>query len=83
MDYKKINENKKVANEEIIEEVSDELGVPADLVREVIDNQFIYASRIIKMGNLEDIIIPYLGKFKPNTRRIVKAMENKGKAIKK
>jgi nucleoid DNA-binding protein len=80
MEYRKINENKRVANEDILEEVAEELGLPPDLVREVVDSQFSYTGRVIKMGNFENIIIPYLGKFKPNIRRISKAMENKGKA---
>ncbi len=80
--YKKANENRKVANEVILEEVADELNLPLDLVREIVDNQFSYAARIIKMGNLENIMIPYLGKFRPNIRRVVKAMENKGNSKK-
>lgn len=78
-DYREINKNKKIANQEVFERISKLLNIPVEVVKEVVESQFEYAARVIKMGGLETIMIPYLGKFKINPRRVSKVTNNLNK----
>lgn len=63
-DYKEINENRKICNEEIYEEISEEEGIPISLVKDIHSAHSKFTVTIIKIGAFESIIYPYLGKIK-------------------
>jgi hypothetical protein len=74
VDYKKINEEKRYCNEQVIQEIAANLDLSYDLVKSVVDAQSKFTSNIIKGGGLETIVMPYLGKFKVSPTKIQKMM---------
>lgn len=76
IDYKKLNASKKFCNEDVIDNVSQELGISKEMVREVMEIQSDFLSSTIKSGGLENVIFVYLGRFRTNPRRIQKMMAN-------
>lgn len=74
VDYKKINEEKRYCNEQVIQEVAEKLNLSYSLVKSVIDAQSKFTSNVIKGGGLETIVMPYLGKFKVSPTKIQKMM---------
>ncbi len=73
LDFKKNNElDKRFCNEEIYEEVSEELRVPIDLVREISKAHSEFARQTIEVGAFESIILPYLGKLKAKLKSVQK-----------
>lgn len=74
--YNKINSTRKYCNEEIYEEVSEELKINIDLVKEVISANSEYTVRVIHQGAFESVIYPYLGKIKAKLRSIQRASGN-------
>jgi predicted transcriptional regulator len=70
MKWKKVNEERKVANDAIYIEIADELGIPESKVREYVKSQSDMFLRTIKTGAFETFIMPYLGKAKVNPRRV-------------
>lgn len=76
VDYKKLNRDKKFANEDIISEVAESLNVSEALVRSIQDTQSKFHALRTKAGGLESIMYVYLGKFKVNHRQVQKMMAN-------
>jgi len=71
LDFEKNNnKDKRFCNEEIYEEVSEELQVDINLVREISKAHSEFARQIIETGAFESIILPYLGKIKAQTRKV-------------
>lgn len=79
MNWREINENRKVANEELYIEISDELNIPVEKVKEIIKAQSDMALKTIQTGGLESFIFPYLGKIMVNFRRAQKVHSLKKK----
>jgi hypothetical protein len=76
IDYKKLNENKRFCNTDVIQEVAEELDLPEDLVASIAAAQSGYTAQTIKAGGLETILFVYLGKFKVNPFQVQKMMAN-------
>lgn len=74
--YNKINSNRKYCNEDIYDEVSEELKVNINLVKEVVSANSEYTVSIIHQGAFESVIYPYLGKIKAKLRSIQRASGN-------
>lgn len=49
--------------EDIVLEVAEELGLPPNLVREVVRQQFKFTKDIIEEGKFRGVLLRYLGKF--------------------
>lgn len=78
-DYIKINRDRKIANEEIYEEIAEELNIPIELVKEVHNAHSDFTIKIIITGAFESIIYPYLGKIKAKLRSVQKVTNMLGK----
>ena len=63
-------------NAELLEEVSEELGLSQDLVRGVIASNSDFLKRTIETGAYESIHLPYFGKLKAKLRSVQKALSN-------
>lgn len=74
IDYKKLNENKRFCNDDLIHDIVDKHQIKEDLVREIIEAQSKFAAKIIKSGGLQTIILPYLGKLRVNPYHVQKLM---------
>jgi hypothetical protein len=73
LDFDKNNaKDKRFCNEEIYEEVSEELQLPIDLVKEVGQAHSEFSKMIIETGAFENITLPYLGKLKAKLRSVQK-----------
>ena len=58
------------ANERIVDEVSQELGLTKAQVTEIVSAQFEYVTYVMRMNTLYGVILPYLGKIKVKVERI-------------
>lgn len=58
------------ANDRIIDEVAQELGIPRSQVAEIVSAQFEYVTFVMRMNTLYGVILPYLGKIKVKVERI-------------
>lgn len=74
IDYKKLNENKRFCNEDVIDKVAADLGLNPNTVRKVLEIQSEYTATTIRNGGMEQIIYPYIGRFKVNHRKVQKMM---------
>ena len=79
--YKEINANRKIINEELYEQVSEELNIPIHLVKDVISAHSEFTATTIKVGAFESIIFPYLGKVKAKLRTVQKVMQIKADKV--
>lgn len=75
-DYRKINEQKKFCNEEIIEECVEELHLPKELIQEVVKLNSKFNRKVIETGAYESVTLPYLGKLKAKLSSVQKAASN-------
>jgi len=75
-DYTKINENKRFANQDILEETIEELQLDPTLVEEVILANSKFVRSVIETGAYESITLPYLGKLKAKLRSVQMAAGN-------
>lgn len=57
--------------------LEENLDVSEDLIEEVVRSQDKFSIEKIREGNFEDILYPYLGKFKADQAYIKKYKENK------
>ena len=76
IDYTKINENKKFCNKELVEELTEELGISEYVIKGVIASNSNFLRRVIETGAYESIHLPYFGKLKAKHRSIQKALSN-------
>lgn len=58
------------ANERIVEEIAQELGISKTQVQDIVSSQFEFTTRIMRMNTMEGVILPYLGKIKVKPERI-------------
>lgn len=58
------------ANDRIIDEVAEELGMTKEEVRSMVSSQFEFCTLIMRMNTMEGIILPYLGKIRVKPERI-------------
>ena len=77
MNWKEVNLNRKIANEEIYIEVADELGLTVELVKSIVKEQADLIFSTIKAGEFEGVILPYLGKVQINARKVQKVYAQK------
>lgn len=73
MDYRDINQNRRIANEQLYIEVAEELNIPgitSATVKEIVEAQSEFLFDTIRTGGLDNVIFPYLGKFKVNPRKL-------------
>lgn len=76
IDYKTLNQGKRFANEELYTEVGEQLGIHRSVVKEIADIQDKVTAETIQSGNMETVILVYLGKLKVNYSRVQKMMAN-------
>jgi hypothetical protein len=67
-----------ICNGELYEEVAQELGISEELVIEVAQAQSLLTKKIIKAGFFEQVLYPYLGKFKIKTKLVQTIEHMKG-----
>lgn len=70
------------ANERIIEEVAQELGLSKAQVQDIVSSQFEFTARIMRQNTMEGIIYPYLGKIKVKPERIFGMHNRSNKNVK-
>jgi nucleoid DNA-binding protein len=77
MNWKEVNENRKVINEELYEEVAHELNIPVHRVKEFMQVQSDFIAKVIGTGALETVMLPYMGKIRVNHKKaqIVNSMK--------
>lgn len=76
IDYSKIEESKKFCNTELYDLVAEEFNIPVEQVKGIIESQFTFTFSVIKGGSLKSVLLPYLGKFKVNHKRVQRIMAN-------
>jgi len=69
-DFTKINENKVYCNVEILDEVVEERKSSLQLVSSIVEHHSQFIRRTIETGAYENVLLPYLGKIKCNTRKV-------------
>lgn len=68
----------KTVNPRLLEDVKRETGESVSLIRSIISFQNRYIIDIMKEGAFETVMLPYLGKFKPNIKAIQRRAHNRG-----
>lgn len=57
-------------NEICIKEVAEELGLPINTVRRIVESQFGLVKEIMESGTFDSIRLPYLGVFKSKPKEV-------------
>jgi len=72
--YSKINNSRKVANQELYEAVASKLNISEQRVKEIIKQHSNYIVQTIREGFFDSVTLPYLGKIKAKKAKIKMAV---------
>ena len=77
MRYLKMIKNK----EAIIQHLATRYNLPLSKIKEIVEYQFKFVTKIMKKGQFESIRLPYFGKFTVNRKRLayIKKLSKKNK----
>ncbi len=67
----------------VIKEISEETGTPIDIVEAAAKAQFGYARRVMQEGEMHDVLLHGLGRFRVKDGRLNHIIKNLIKRIKK
>ena len=67
----------------VIKEISEETGTPIDIVEAAARAQFGYARKVMQEGEMHDVLLHGLGRFKVKNGRLNHIIKNLIKRIKK
>lgn len=67
-----------LCNELCILETAQELGLPVNTVRKIVDSQFALVKETMESGTFESIRLPYLGRFSAKLKQVQMINHMKG-----